>query len=140
MRVGWLYQARRAAGLKTQDDFVDALAARGVYKAKTSISTWESAGTLPASILGNPTELIPIAQVLKLSISDILRNSGFTDFELQTEIDPEIIALANLLQLADLDTRASLLEAFMILTRSAVSKASPQAKQLEESEVSVTNE
>lgn len=112
-RTNWLIETRKAAGFDTQVHFVDALAQYGMDKTQNTISMWEKAGKLPASIVGDPQQVSVIARILNVSIAEIFRQSGFTsDIDLSSDIHPDILAMAHRLNQADDHTRTWLLEMF----------------------------
>lgn len=112
-RTNWLIETRKAAGFDTQVQFVEALAQHDIEKTQNTISMWEKAGKLPASIVGDPQQVSVIASILDVSIAEIFRQSGFTsDIQLSSDIHPDILAMAHRLNQADDHTRKWLLEMF----------------------------
>ena len=112
-RTNWLIETRKAAGFDTQVQFVEALAQHDIEKTQNTISMWEKAGKLPASIVGDPQQVSVIARILDVSIAEIFRQSGFTsDIQLSSDIHPDILAMAHRLNQADEPTRIWLLEMF----------------------------
>ena len=89
MTSTWLQRKRHEAGY-TQLGFVQALNEAGIKKQQSIVSVWENTGQLPSTILGDPQQLMQIAKLLKVSVSDILNQYGYTDLDLNENIPEEI--------------------------------------------------
>lgn len=73
----WLVKLRIAAGYKTQQEFREALSAKGMEKHTATISLWErDEGGIPISITGSAEQLQILAEVLKISHLDLLAKAG----------------------------------------------------------------
>ncbi|GAB5494570.1 MAG: hypothetical protein Phog2KO_47850 [Phototrophicaceae bacterium] len=100
MTSTWLQRKRTEAGY-TQAAFVEALNNAGIRKQQSIVSVWENTGQLPSTILGDAEQLMIIAKLLKVSVSDILNQYGYTDIHLSEDIRPQALSLAR--RISDLD-------------------------------------
>ncbi|MGB7339701.1 MAG: hypothetical protein WBC91_12480 [Phototrophicaceae bacterium] len=100
MTSTWLQRKRHEAGY-TQLGFVQALNEAGIKKQQSIVSVWENTGQLPSTILGDPQQLMQIAKLLKVSVSDILNQYGYTDLDLNENIRPQALSVAR--RISDLD-------------------------------------
>ena len=100
MTSTWLQRKRAEAGY-TQAAFVEALNDAGIRKQQSIVSVWENTGQLPSTVIGDAEQLMIIAKLLKVSVSDILNQYGYTDIHLSEDIRPQALSLAR--RISDLD-------------------------------------